>query len=256
MISLSKSEHIAVVTIDRPPVNALSDEAYQRLIEVFQDVSTDLDIHVVVLTAAGTRAFCAGTDINYFSLRHTDDPLWHERHSRLVREAFKSIYRCPVPVIAAVQSAAVGAGIGIIASCDIVIAAESASFGLPEIDRGVLGGARHLRRLISEGAMRYLAFTGERVTAREFLALGGVYRVVPDSELLPTAMDVARVISEKSPVSVRTLKAGLNHIEMCDLNLEEGYRYEQSLTGSIAHHPHSQEAARAFFEKRKPSFTG
>lgn len=254
MLSVTIEGHVAVVTLDRPPVNALSDATYAALIETFEGLGADESVHAVVLRSTGTRAFCAGTDINDFSLRHTDDPSWHERHSRLVRDAFMAIYRCTVPVIAAVQSVAVGAGIGVLASCDVVLAAESASFGLPEIDRGVLGGARHLRRMVSEGTMRYMAFTGERLGARDFAAQGGAYRVVPDDQLDEVALAAARTIAEKSPVAVRLLKSGLNHIELCDLDLVEGYRYEQTLTGSIANHPFSQEAAAAFFEKRKPTF--
>lgn len=248
-VSLTVDDHVAVVTIDRPPVNALSDGMYEMLIDTFTQISDTEQAHAVVLRATGARAFCAGTDINYFSLRHTDDPAWHERHSRLVRDAFEAIYRCPVPVIAAVQSTCVGAGIGILASCDIVIAGESASFGLPEIDVGVLGGASHLRWLIPEGATWYMAFSGERVTAREFLALGGVQREVPDTDLEKAALHLASVIRAKSPVAVRTLKGGPNHIELGGLDLFEGYRYEQGLTGSIANHPFSKEAAASFFEK-------
>jgi enoyl-CoA hydratase len=143
---------------------------------------------------------------------------------------------------------------GLVASCDIVCASDNASFGLPEISVGVLGGARHARRLISEGLTRYMAFTGERLSAAEMAAAGGVHRLVSDTELESTALGIARIIASKSPVAIRTLKAGLNLIELSDMNLLEGYRYEQGLTGSIASHPFSQEAAAAFFEKRQPRF--
>jgi enoyl-CoA hydratase len=237
MIDISRAGKVGIVSINRPPVNALNDETYQAIIHSFDQLSRDDSVNAVILSSTGTRAFCAGTDMNDFSLRHTDDPEWHERHSKLVRQAFDAIYRCPVPVVAAVQAVSVGAGMGLLASCDFVLAAESASFGLPEIDRGVLGGARHLRRMVPEGIMRYMAFTGERLSAEAFLSFGGAFRVVPDRQLQDEAVKVATMISKKSPVALRALKGGLNHIELCSLNLTEGYRYEQSLTGSIANHP-------------------
>ncbi|MFB9835743.1 enoyl-CoA hydratase-related protein [Actinoallomurus acaciae] len=250
----SVKDHIASVVIDRPPVNALDDDTYQELISAFTRITDDVDVRAATLTSTGTRAFCGGTDINFFSLRHTDDPGWHERHSRLVREAFAAIYRCRVPVVAGVQAAAVGAGVGLLGSVDLVIAAEGATFRLPEIDVGVLGGARHLARLVPEQLVRYLAYTGEPLTAAELYRVGGACRIVSATELPGEVSRLANVLAEKSPAALPTLKRGLNHIELGSLNVEEGYRYEQTLTGGLADHPHSQEAARAFFEKRKPHY--
>ncbi|GHJ38699.1 enoyl-CoA hydratase-related protein [Streptomyces sp. TS71-3] len=250
----STKDHIASVVIDRPPVNALDDDTYRELAAAFTRITDDQDVRAATLTSAGTRAFCGGTDIHSFSLQHPEDPGYHERHSRLVREAFSAIYRCRVPVVAGVQAAAVGAGVGLLGSVDLVVAAEDAVFRLPEIDVGVLGGARHLARLVPEQLVRYLAYTGTALTAADLQRVGGACRVVASAELADAVLGLATTLAEKSPAALPVLKRGLNHIELSGLNVEEGYRYEQTLTGSLADHPHARESARAFFEKRKPDY--
>jgi enoyl-CoA hydratase len=248
------TDHVASVVIDRPPVNALDDPTYSELIDAFTRVTDDLDVRVATLTSTGTRAFCGGTDVNFFSLRHLDDAGWHERHSRLVRDAFSAMYRCRVPVVAGVQAAAAGAGVGLLGCVDLVIASETATFRLPEINVGVLGGARHLARLVPEQMVRYLAYTGEAISAQNLQRLGGACSVVPAEGLAAEVARVAGALAAKSPTALGALKRGLNHLELTGANLEEGYRYEQTLTESIAAHPHSQEAANAFFEKRQPVY--
>lgn len=253
-VHYSVAHHIAQVTIDRPPVNALDDPTYAELTRVFSTADADDNVHVVVLRSTGERAFCGGTDVNFFSVRHPDDPQWHERHSSLVRDTFTSIYRCRVPVVAAVHAAAVGAGIGLLGSCDLVVAGERATFRLPEIDVDVLGGARHLARLLPTQLVRYMALTGEAMAATTLHAAGGACKLVPDDMLAEEVGRLAAVLRDKSPVALRAQKQGLNHLELNNLNVEEGYRYEQTLTGSIANHPYSREAAQAFLDKRTPSF--
>lgn len=253
-VHYSVAEHVASIVIDRPPVNALDDPTYEELARAFTAATDDTGVRVVTLTSTGTRAFCGGTDINFFSLRHTDDPSWHERHSRLVREAFMAMYQCRVPVVAGVQATAVGAGVGLLGSVDLVVAADTATFRLAEIDVGVLGGARHLARLVPEQQVRYLAYTGRSMTAAELKAHGGACAVVPADELKAELDDLTRTLAAKSPVALAALKRGLNHIELNNLNVDLGYRYEQTLTESIAGHPHSQEAANAFFERREPVY--
>lgn len=253
-VHYSTTEGVARITIDRPPVNALDDETYRELTDAFETAHGDLSVHAAVLDAAGPRAFCGGTDINFFSLRHLDDPGWHERHSRLVRDTFSAIYRCRVPVVAAAHRVAVGAGVGLLGSCDLVVLAADVTVRISEIDVGVLGGARHLARLLPEQIVRYLAYTGGSVSACEIRALGGAVDVVEDAPVAERALQIARTIAAKNPQGIDALKRGLNHIELNNLNVDEGYRYEQTLTASVASHPNSQEAAQAFFEKRSPVF--
>jgi enoyl-CoA hydratase len=253
-LGVSVADHVAEVVLDNPPVNALNEAAYQGFIDAFRLIETLPGVRVVVLTAQGTRAFVAGTDVHDFASQHPDDPAWAVRHARLVRTAFEAIYTCPVPVIAAVAAPALGAGIGVVASCDLIVAAEEAVFGLPEIDVGVLGGARHLARLVPPQKVRKMMYTGERVPARRLYEWGTVEAVVPRDAVLETARDLARTIAAKSPVAIRLAKRGLNHLELADLSLFEGYAYEQTLTEQLAGHPHSREAQQAFFEKRPARF--
>ncbi|MQA87226.1 MAG: hypothetical protein GEV03_22005 [Streptosporangiales bacterium] len=249
-VSLTVTDNIGVVRIDNPPVNALDEATYLALAERFTEVNTLPDVRAAVLTAAGTRAFCAGTDVRDFGVVHHDDPGWQDRHSERARRAFFAIYNCRVPVVGAVQATAVGAGIPLVASCDVVVAADSAKFGLPEIDVGVLGGARHLSRLVPQQYVRWMMYTGRRITAHQLQAFGSVLRVVPADEVLGEALAVAREIAEKIPRGIQLAKEGLNHLELCDLDLERGYMYEQTLTRQLKNDPQAIGAAKEFLQKR------
>jgi enoyl-CoA hydratase len=159
-----------------------------------------------------------------------------------------------VPVIAAVNGPALGAGIAICASADIVIASERAVFALPEITVGMLGGGSHLARLIGPQRMRLSYYTSERLSAAEMYRLGGVARVVPHERLADEAMAIARDIASKSPLAVRLAKQALNRVE--DLPLKEGYRLEQDYTMRLGLFEDTKEAMDAFLEKREPKFKG
>lgn len=206
-----------------------------------------------MLTATGSRAFCAGTDVRDFGNQHLDDPVWSLRHSRLVRTVFEAIYACPIPVIACVNGPTLGAGVGLVACCDAIIAAEGAVIGLPEINVGVLGGARFLHRLVPQQLTRVLMYTGRRIPFSELVTHGSVLAVVPGDDLLATGLELGREIAEKSPTAVRMAKRGLNHLERADLSIFEGYRYEQSLTEELAHHPDAAAAVGAFLAGKPPA---
>jgi enoyl-CoA hydratase len=165
---------------------------------------------------------------------------------------FKAVHLNPVPVIAAVHGFVLGGGIGICGAADIVIAAEDASFGLPEVDRGAMGGAAHLQRMFGVQKTRYLFFTGEMIGAPEAFRLGAVERVVPRAELRETALAVARKIAAKSPAMIRIAKEALTGIE--DGNLEAKYRWEQGFTLQAYMSPDSAETRRAFVDKRDAKF--
>lgn len=250
-IRVEVKDFIAVVTIDYPPVNAMAPDAYIQIIEAFDGFHDRSDVRVAVLTAAGERAFCAGVDIR---TRVPGGPPPRRDHGRTAREAFNSIYECPIPVIGAINGPALGAGIGLAASCDYLIASEKATFGLPEIDVGLLGGARHLMRLLPQGFVRRMHYTAERVSALEAYRLGAVARVVPADKLMEEALKDARVIAAKMPTGIRLAKEGLNQIEWMDM--KNGYRYEQSRTAVLQKSEDALEAKRAFLEKRPPVFKG
>ena len=185
-INLEIKNKIAIATMDYPPVNALSADANNEIIKLFDSFHTNKDVNVVILTAAGSRAFCAGVDLNSRlpSGNSQNDP---SAHYRRARETFNSIYECAVPVIGAINGPALGAGLAIAASCDFLIASDNANFGLPEIDVGLLGGAGHLQRLFPQSVTRMMNFTAKRMPAEEAKSYGAVIEVVTLDNLLSTA---------------------------------------------------------------------
>jgi enoyl-CoA hydratase len=167
-------------------------------------------------------------------------------------DTFKAIHRNPKPVIVAVHGFVLGGGIGISGAADVLVASECATFAVPEVDRGAMGGGAHLQRMFPVQKVRYMYFTGEPIDAQEAYRLGAVEKVVPRDQLLDTARDIARKIAAKSPRMVQLAKEALNGIE--DGNLEDKYRWEQGFTQEAYADPDSQEAKDAFVEKRDAKF--
>lgn len=244
-------EGIAVVTLDRPPVNAVNQQMYREIEETFSSFAGRSDVRVAVLAAAGTRAFVAGNDLQEFT---TMTPENGGERMRVVRQSFWAIYDCAVPVVGAIGGAALGTGIGLAACCDLLVASEKAVFGLPEINVGVLGGARLTARLVPEMAMRKMFFTGEPIPAAELAHHGAVIEVVKAEALMDTAMALARKVAAKSPVAVRMAKQALNGCEFMDV--KKGYEFEQGFTVRLSGYADAKEAVRALIEKRAPVFTG
>ena len=252
VIRCAVEDHIALVTMDRPPVNAVNAQFHEEMMRVFDALSDRDDVRVAVLTGAG-KVFCAGADIKA-RVAHEPAPGDFWQHSRRAREAFHSIVECRVPVIAAINGPALGAGLGIVASCDLLIASENAVLGLPEINVGLLGGGRHAMRLLPHSKARRLMFTGQRLSGAELYRLGVVEECVPPDRLLDAARALAAEIASKSPVAIRLAKHAMNTIEF--MSLRDGYRFEQNMTGELSKYEDSREAMRAFVEKRPPVFKG
>jgi enoyl-CoA hydratase len=250
-VKLEVADYIAVATLSRPPVNAVNAEVRERLIELFDEVTDRDDIRVVVLTAQG-KVFCAGAD-----LKQRPDPgkagtFWH--HNRITRETGNAIKECAKPVIAAVNGAALGAGFGLMASCDIMMASENAVFGMPEIDVGLAGGAAMLNELLGRSFARRLMFTGDRLPAAELHRLGVLDSVWPQEELLPAAMRMAARIAEKSPMGIKYAKNSCNFVSL--MSPKDAYRFEQNFTYELAKTEDAVEARTAQLEKRRPVFKG
>jgi enoyl-CoA hydratase/carnithine racemase len=246
------ADFVAVVTMDNPPVNAQARAFHEEAMRIF-DTLSDLDeVRAIVLTGAG-KCFSAGADIKG---RAGQTPVAGDgrQHSRRARECFHAITECRKPVVAAINGPALGAGLAVAAACDILVAAEEAALGLPEIDVGLLGGGRHAMRLFGHSRVRRMMLTGLRVGGAELYRLGIVEACVPQAELMPTALGIAREIAAKSPVAVRLAKHALNTIE--EMSLRDGYRFEQDMTAELGRYEDSREAMLAFAEKRKPVFKG
>ena len=243
--------HVALVTMDNPPVNAMSRVLNDELTLVFDRISDSPEIRAAVLTGAG-RVFCAGADLK--GRAALAEPGALPAHSRRTREAFHSIRECAKPVICAINGPALGAGLGIAASCDILFSAEKGSLGLPEIDVGLLGGTRHAMRLFSHSLLRRMVLTGYRIPGAELYRLGIVEACLPQDELLPAAMAMAQQIASKAPLATAMAKHTANVVE--GMTLRDGYRYEQDMTAIISRTDDAKEAQRAFAEKRSPVFQG
>jgi len=257
IIKTEITDYIATVTIDRPPVNAMNRQMFDEIQAAFDALNNRSEVRVAIFTGTG-KCFCAGADMKARSanLEGQSAPrpgaMW--AHSRAAREAFNAILECSVPVIGAINGPALGGGLALVASCDILIASENAVIGLPEIDVGLLGGGRHCQRLFGVYKTRKMMYTGERIGAAELYRRGIVEKVVPPDQLLPEARGLAKHIADKSPLAIKLAKHAMNTIEFMDLR--DGYRFEQNMTHELTGSEDAREAARAFVEKRKPTFQG
>jgi len=235
-IRIKICDGIAFMTLARPPVNAFNRSMYDQVRRTFQMLGDDPDVKVILLTGQG-RVFCGGNDLHDFVDFTFEIATEHLAHVRLCLNA---MYDCPVPIVGAINGAAVGTGLTLAGLCDIRISAASAVYALPEIDVGVLGGARHTMRWATQGMTRLLMYTGRRITAERALQACMVEEVVTDDLLMERATELAREIASKDRHILRLAKEGLNRCE--SMNLKEGYEYECTLTASLQK---SAEAGRA-----------
>ncbi|MDQ1520030.1 MAG: enoyl-CoA hydratase [Actinomycetota bacterium] len=238
-------DHIAVVTIDNPPVNALPVAGWFALAAAIRDAGHDPDVRALIVNAEG-KGFQCGVDIKELAADPTNDTLIGV--NRGCYETFAAVYDCEVPVIAAVNGYCLGGGVGIAGNADIVVASDDATFGVPEVDRGALGVATHLARFVPTHKLRMMFFTGATITAQELLAFGTVERVVPRDQLLDAAFEIATVIAKKSPLVMRRAKESLNMIDPVDV--KRSYRFEQGFTFELNLQGDSDELRQAFVDKR------
>ncbi|MFD3695981.1 enoyl-CoA hydratase family protein [Streptomyces sp. NPDC058646] len=223
---------IARVTVDFPPVNALPVRGWYDLADAVRAAGRDPAVRCVVLAAEG-RGFNAGVDIKELQ-RDTG-------HGALLGanggcyEAFAAVYECEVPVVAAVHGFCLGGGIGLVGNADAIVASDDATFGLPELDRGALGAATHLARLVPQHLMRALYYTSRTATAAELHAHGSVWRVVPRADLQSAALELAAEIARKDGRLIRLAKAAINGIDPVDVRrsyrFEQGFTFEANLSG-------------------------
>jgi enoyl-CoA hydratase len=216
---------VAEVVINVPPVNTLPVAGWLGLADAITAAGRDPVVRVVILAAEG-RGFCAGVDIK--EMQRTEGFTALVGANRGCFAAFAAVYECQVPVICAVHGFCLGGGVGLAGSADIVLAAEDATFGLPEVDRGALGAATHLARLVPQQLMRRMVYTCEPFTALELVKYGAALEVVPSPELRERARALAGQIATKDPEVIRLAKQSLNGIDPVDI--KRSYRYEQGFT--------------------------
>ena len=240
------ADGIAEVVMDCPPVNALKVAEWFDLAERVTACGADPATRVVILRAEG-RGFNAGVDIKEMQTTEGFSALIGANRGCFA--AFAAVYDCPVPVIAAVHGFCVGGGIGLAGNSDVIVASDDAYFGLPEVDRGALGAATHLSRLVPQHRMRAMVYTSETATAAELHAYGSVLKVVPRDHLADEARAVAAAIAAKSPTVIRAAKESLNGIDLWDVKrsyrFEQGFTFELNLAGVADEHRDAFVAKRA-----------
>jgi enoyl-CoA hydratase len=237
---------IVSVTVDYPPVNAIPSRGWFELADAITSAGRDQSTHVVILRAEG-RGFNAGVDIKEMQKTSADARSKGELGftalidaNRGCFEAFRAVYECAVPVVAAVNGFCVGGGIGLVGNADVIVASDDATFGLPEVERGALGAATHLSRLVPQHMMRRLFFTAATVDAATLHHFGSVHEVVPRAELDESALRVARDIASKDTRVIRAAKEALNFIDVQKVNssyrMEQGFTFELNLSGVSDEH--------------------
>lgn len=235
------SDRIGEIIFDHPPVNAFDSALWNEIPAIVQKVGSDPSVHVVLIRAEG-RGFCGGVDIKEMQA-HPERIALLNRGNYLT---FKAIRDCEVPVVTAVHNFVIGGGIGICGASDTIIAADNAYFSLPEIDRGAMGGASHLSRMLPLHKVRAAFFTGGRIPAEEAYRLGGVEKVVPADRLVEEARAFCAIIAGKSRKALTIAKQALNGIEPRDV--DHGYRFEQGFTFEMYMHEDSQKSRDAFVQ--------
>lgn len=250
-VHVKVENYIVYITIDRKPANALNRQAYSELGDAFRKICDMTDtVRVVILTGEG-KFFVAGNDVNEFNGTSKSEMTVQ---SGYFGDCLNAIYNCPVPVIGAINGAAVGAGFCIASVCDLLVASTKAKFGTPEIKVGVVGGLSFLPAMVPSKVGKYMSLTGELMTAEALEKYGAFYAVVPPEELMDTAVKLAQKILQGPPLALQAWKKSYNLIEnLCWLE-KEGITdmYCQDLIST----EDSQEAVKAFLEKRAPVYRG
>ena len=252
---------VAIVTIDRPEVhNALDAETSDALVRAWLRLRDDDALRVAIVTGAGERAFCAGADLrgvgDFYRSMSSAQRLRRSEQTPGLGGITRNL-AVDKPIVAAVNGYCLAGGLELALACDLRIASENATFGLPEVTRGIMpgaGGTQRLPRLVGPERALDLILTGRRIDAREAERIGLVSRVVPLESLRGEALAVAGAIAANAPLAVRAAKAAV--WRGLDLPLEEGLRLEQLLAEPVRQSEDAQEGPRAFVEKRRPEFKG
>ena len=251
-VNTEVSDFIAIVTIDRPPVNAMTREAYLEVKDAFGALDGRDDVRVAILTGAG-RAFSAGIDMKVeFEGR---DPGRLVAVLQAVEEAASAIQECSAPVIGAINGAALAGGFVLASACDMLVASEKAQLGVPEVLVGITGGTERLRRIVPEQRARMLAMTGANLTSEQLLRLGVIEKVTSAEELMTEAQALARLVASRSPLAVQAAKRSANHLEGNPATIEAAQRH-WAVSRELFATEDAAEAVASFFEGRAPEFKG
>ncbi len=249
-IKFEAKDHIAILTLDRPGQNAFNYQMYKELKDTFDTINSTEDIWSVIIRAEG-KYFSAGNDVNDFQEGVIDVSM--EEYGYMVEAGLGSVVNCEVPVISAVQGIAVGSGFCIPTYSDIVIATPEAKFGITEIKVGIIGGAPEASLSLPPKIVRYMALTGNLITAEEMEKHSFVLKIVPSNDLLDTAIEIAQSIVRNPPIALKYMKESLNNIYRPDI-IAQKIEFDGEKTGQHMQTEDFGEAVTAFIEKRKPVY--
>ena len=256
LVKVKIENNIAVVTLDSPPVNALSPALLKELKAEFDALDGNAEARAVVLTGAGNHAFCAGADVKELAGASPDDA---KEIVKLGQDTFATIEDCSKPVIAAINNLALGGGCELAMSCDIRISSDRARFGQPEVWLGLLpawGGSTRLPQLVGPGKAKEMIFTGQMINAQQAQRDGLVDKIVPDGEEVRAAIDIGRMIARKSaPLAVAHSKRVINE-NLRASSRDQAMQNEVDAAGTLAASEDLIEGITAFIEKRAPEFQG
>ena len=252
-ILLEVGERVATLTVNRPQVrNALGKETVEEIHSALRELGARDDVHVLILTGAGDKAFVSGADIREIRQRGKREAL-----DAINQELFTAVENFPWPVIAAVNGYALGGVFELALACDLRVAAEEATFGFPETGLGIMpaaGGTQRLPRHIGSGKAKEYIFTGEMIDARTAEKLGLVSAVVPRTELMTATRALAAKILARGPLAIRLAKLSLNVAARA--GLDAGLQVERLAQAILFESKDKLEGTTAFLEKRKPQFKG
>lgn len=247
-VKVEVSDHIAVITFDHAPVNAMNIQAYTEVADAFEEAGKRSDVRCVIFRSEG-KGFIGGNDIDEI-VGHSREN--HGAYQAVVGRCGSAILNCPVPVIGVVQGYAIGVGVVLAMVCDLVVCSEKAWFKLPEISLGMVAGTSFVMRALPEKLVKYLCLTGNRLTAREMMGYGAVNLVVEPEVLMDKAMEMAKQVAAQPPKTVRAFK---DWYRKCDDRQSEKYfDLETVYTGLLLETPERIECLAAFNEKRPAKF--
>lgn len=246
--------NVAVVTINRPPVNPLNTKVFKELSEIFTELEVNDQVRVIVLTGSGEKAFVAGADITEMV---NLDLVGINQMNKVSREVFSKIENLNKPVIAAINGLALGGGFELALACDLRISSEKAKFAFPEVGLGIIpggGGTQRLQKIVGQGIAKELLYFGDMFDAYRALDLQIVNKIVPVEEVLQTAKEWAEKLAKKPPVALQMVKLAVNTGGNTDL--ESGLIIESTCFATAFSTEDRKEGLQAFVEKRKPAFSG
>lgn len=253
-VKVNESNHIATVTIDRPPVNPLSTTVFKQLAEALHDIEANNDIRVVIITGAGEKAFVAGADINEMK---DLDLVGINQMNKTSRSVFTQIEKLTKPVIVAINGLALGGGLELALSCDLRIASNKAKFSFPEVNLGIIpggGGTQRLQKIVGQGIAKELLYFAEMFDAERAKDLGIVNKVTSPEDLMNEALKWAEKLAAKPPIALQMLKLAVN--EGSNTNLDTGLSIESAYFANAFSTEDRKEGLTAFFEKREPIYQG